>query len=121
MISDRPPLIKVRIFGISRPPMASSLYVKVDFRKFEGALPYASEAYGVYQPLLGWRSRRGEGRLRALHRGSPEGVRTQVARGIRPEVQVDSGGSGPALDVRASRVELGKPAPATARLLPDSI
>ena len=29
---------------------------KVDFQKFERSLPYASEAYGVYQPLLGWKS-----------------------------------------------------------------
>ena len=32
--------------------------MKVDFAKFEGSLPYASELYGIYQPLLGWLSRR---------------------------------------------------------------
>jgi hypothetical protein len=31
--------------------------MKIDFAKFTGALPYASELYGVYQPLLGWKSR----------------------------------------------------------------
>lgn len=31
--------------------------MKVDFKKFEGGLPYSSELYGVYQPLLGWRSK----------------------------------------------------------------
>ena len=31
--------------------------MKVDFTKFEHNLPYASEVYGIYQPLLGWRSR----------------------------------------------------------------
>src|SRR5207245_1225005 len=31
--------------------------MKIDFAKFEHSLPYASELYGVYQPLLGWRSR----------------------------------------------------------------
>jgi hypothetical protein len=31
--------------------------VKVDFEKFKGSLPYASELYGVYQPLIGWKSR----------------------------------------------------------------
>ncbi len=30
--------------------------MKVDFKKFERSLPYASEMYGVYQPLLGWKS-----------------------------------------------------------------
>src|SRR6266568_8983168 len=28
-----------------------------DFSKFKGALPYASELLGVYQPILGWESR----------------------------------------------------------------
>jgi hypothetical protein len=31
--------------------------MKVDFEKFKGSLPYASELYGVYQPLIGWKSR----------------------------------------------------------------
>jgi len=31
--------------------------MKVDFAKFTGSLPYASELYGIYQPLLGWKSR----------------------------------------------------------------
>lgn len=31
--------------------------MKIDFAKFDGVLPYASELYGVYQPLIGWRSR----------------------------------------------------------------
>ena len=31
--------------------------MKIDFAKFEHSLPYASELYGIYQPLLGWRSR----------------------------------------------------------------
>jgi hypothetical protein len=31
--------------------------MKVDFDKFKRSLPYASELYGIYQPLLGWRSR----------------------------------------------------------------
>ena len=28
------------------------------FDDFKGILPYASEIFGVYQPLLGWKSRR---------------------------------------------------------------
>jgi hypothetical protein len=31
--------------------------MKVNFAKFQNSLPYASELYGIYQPLLGWRSR----------------------------------------------------------------
>src|SRR4051812_19098371 len=33
-----------------------------DLGSFKNALPYASEIFGVYQPLLGWKSKR------ALHR-----------------------------------------------------
>jgi hypothetical protein len=32
--------------------------MKVDFDKFKGTLPYASELFGVFQPLLGWKSKR---------------------------------------------------------------
>jgi hypothetical protein len=31
--------------------------MKIDFAKFNGSLPYASEIYGIYQPLIGWKSR----------------------------------------------------------------
>src|SRR5215510_2982103 len=37
--------------------------MKIDFKKFQGVLPYASELYGVYQPLIGWRSRRIQDRV----------------------------------------------------------
>src|SRR5438445_7202795 len=32
--------------------------MKIDFAKFAGTIPYSSELYGIYQPLLGWKSRR---------------------------------------------------------------
>lgn len=32
--------------------------MKIDLTKFERSLMYASEAFGIYQPLLGWRSKR---------------------------------------------------------------
>ena len=31
---------------------------KIDLTKFKNALPYSSELFGVYQPLLGWKSKR---------------------------------------------------------------
>lgn len=37
--------------------------MKVDFEKFKASLPYASELYGIYQPLLGWKSARAEQRV----------------------------------------------------------
>src|SRR5262245_43608505 len=30
----------------------------MDLTKFQGALPYTSELFGIYQPLLGWKSKR---------------------------------------------------------------
>jgi hypothetical protein len=39
--------------------------MKVDFDKYKGSLPYASELFGVFQPLIGWRSRRVQDRLHA--------------------------------------------------------
>ena len=34
-----------------------------DLTNYTGVLPYASEMFGVYQPLLGWKSKRIEQRL----------------------------------------------------------
>ncbi len=31
----------------------------IDLSKFTGRLPYAAELFGIYQPLIGWRSRQG--------------------------------------------------------------
>ncbi len=31
--------------------------MQVDFEKFRGRLPYASELFGIYQPLMGWKSK----------------------------------------------------------------
>ncbi len=34
-----------------------------DLSRYTGLLPYASELFGVYQPLLGWKSKRLEKRF----------------------------------------------------------
>lgn len=34
-----------------------------DYKQFENILPYASELYGVYQPLIGWKSKRIKDRI----------------------------------------------------------
>jgi hypothetical protein len=34
-----------------------------DLLKFEGLLPYASEPFGIFQPILGWKSRLGSKRF----------------------------------------------------------
>jgi hypothetical protein len=40
--------------------------MNIDFKKFQGQLPYASELYGVYQPLLGWKGKRNGSRLNSI-------------------------------------------------------
>ena len=35
----------------------------LDLSKFAGTLPYDSQLYGIYQPLLGWRSQIQQERL----------------------------------------------------------
>ena len=39
--------------------------MKIDLTKFQGSLPYSSEMYGIYQPLLGWKSARVAARVDA--------------------------------------------------------
>jgi hypothetical protein len=39
--------------------------MSIDLTKFKGALPYASELFAVYQPLIGWRSQRTKARVAA--------------------------------------------------------
>jgi hypothetical protein len=39
--------------------------MEVDLKKFQNTLPYASELYGVYQPLIGWRSQVTDDRISA--------------------------------------------------------
>lgn len=50
------------IFGVL---ISEEFKMKVDFDKYKGSLPYASELFGIYQPLLGWRSRQINDRLRS--------------------------------------------------------
>ena len=38
-----------------------------DLTDYTSVLPYASELFGVYQPLLGWKSKRIEARLKQGH------------------------------------------------------
>ena len=53
--------------------------MKFDMKKFEGTLPYASELFGVYQPLLGWRSQITKDRLQ---RGGESVYRDVTSRAL---------------------------------------
>lgn len=55
--------------------------------KFEGRLPYASELYGVYQPLLGWRSRLTGQRIQ-LTINAPAGAKQVTVTGPGDALQV---------------------------------
>src|SRR5690554_3939739 len=41
-----------------QPPTRKQAAMPADLTPFTGVLPYASELYGMYQSLIGWRSRR---------------------------------------------------------------
>src|SRR4029434_2625550 len=51
---------------------------------FSGRVPYASELYGLYQPLLGWKARRA---IRRFSRG-PASFVDDLLRRIRPDVRI---------------------------------
>lgn len=65
----------------------------VDSDLFEGTLPYASELYGVYQPVLGWTSKRQADRMeRGFHADRMRAV-AQLAGHIRPRVELNMAGA----------------------------
>lgn len=47
----------------------------VDLKQFKGLTPYASELFGIYQPLLGWKSKR---KRQWIARGQAAGFRAAV-------------------------------------------
>src|SRR5262245_50219975 len=44
-------------------PKMTALKATFKFQQYKGILPYASELFGVYQPLLGWKSKRSQRRF----------------------------------------------------------
>jgi hypothetical protein len=66
--------------------------VPVDLSAFEGRVPYASEVYGVYQPLLGWKSKRQIQRVRPGVWALDDAILAQVAARVRPQVDVHFAG-----------------------------
>ncbi|MEU3460479.1 hypothetical protein ABZ721_11045 [Streptomyces sp. NPDC006733] len=59
---------------------------------FTGTLPYASEAFGLYQPLLGWRSQRTVGRFLDGIARADEDLLAVVSQRITPDAAVSDGG-----------------------------
>lgn len=65
--------------------------MKIDFAKFNGTLPYASELFGVFQPLLGWRSRRTKERLASSTNSFRDSLISYVSSKIYPDVRLKEG------------------------------
>ena len=61
-----------------------------DFEKFKYTLPYASEAFGVYQPILGWRSQRAVDRFSAGLRAQEDVLFRLIHAALRPLYSIDT-------------------------------
>lgn len=65
-----------------------------DLNQYSGVLPYSSELFGVYQPLLGWKSKRTEDRFgKGLRQDRAQLIRSLAAT-ISPVVTLKYGDSG---------------------------
>ncbi|OAR25038.1 hypothetical protein A8W25_28805 [Streptomyces sp. ERV7] len=59
---------------------------------FTGALPYASESFGLYQPLLGWRSQRTVARFLEGIARADQDLLALVSQQVTPDAAVSDGG-----------------------------
>jgi len=59
-----------------------------DLTKYRGTLPYASEMFGVYTPLLGWKSARKTKRMQMAFQTAKSQFLTSLARKYQPGVKV---------------------------------
>jgi hypothetical protein len=62
-----------------------------DLTDYTSVLPYASEMFGVYQPLLGWRSKRIEQRLREGYRHDKRQLLETLKRKFAPLLDISYG------------------------------
>lgn len=60
-----------------------------DLNAYKGILPYASEMFGVYQPLLGWKSKRIEERFRKGFLNDQRKLLETLAGKFKPNTMVD--------------------------------
>ncbi len=60
-----------------------------DFEPYVGTLPYASEIFGVYQPLIGWRSRRKLVRMNQTLSTEREHALRALRRQFRPSAEIE--------------------------------
>lgn len=60
-----------------------------DLTAHKGVLPYASEIFGVYQPLLGWKSAKVERRIERGSEGRFRDLLGSVLKTVRPAVEAE--------------------------------
>ncbi len=65
-----------------------------DFEKYEGVLPYASEMFGVYQPLLGWKSEKKAVRNRQVFQNAKNNFISELIVKYKDNVNVQFNADG---------------------------
>lgn len=60
----------------------------LDLKPYANVLPYASEMFGIYQPLLGWKSRRIQERFQAGFRNDRRAALDRLTRQFSGQIQV---------------------------------
>lgn len=65
--------------------------VTFNFQNYKGVLPYASELFGVYQPLLGWKSKRIKRRFERGYAFDQLALIEQLASAFKPNLMVSEG------------------------------
>ena len=68
-----------------------------DLTKYKGVLPYASEMFGVYQPLLGWKSARKTKRIQDALNSVKSQFMQNLLNKYSPDVQIEFASSGQTL------------------------
>ena len=87
----------------------------IDLEPYKGVLPYASELYGIYQPLLGWRSSRTQKRIEAGFNSFKNSFVAHLPLMLAPDVEIHPETLHPR-EVRF-RVGVARDGPSTPRLL----
>jgi hypothetical protein len=79
---------------------------------YRGVLPYASELFGVYQPMLGWRSKRMLDRIRESAKADRSQLIDHMTKSFVGNVKLSFLEEGRSLE---SRIEIGEPTSARLR------
>ena len=75
-----------------------------DLTKYKGILPYASELFGVYQPLLGWKSARKTKRIQTALNSAKTQFMQNLLKNYQPNVAIEFAPNG---NVVQRKIEAG--------------